>query len=53
MDSRIEMLARARHDDLERRAARRRKDRPLATCRRRLLGFIPVGRACAPGDAAA
>ena len=53
MDTRIEMLAHARHDDLERRAARRRLDAVVGRCRRKLLGIFPISRASRPCDAGA
>ena len=52
MDTRTEMLAHARHADLERLAARRRQDGLLSTCRRWVFGIFPVAEACEPCDAA-
>ncbi len=44
----MEMLSHDRHADLERRAARRRQNSLLATCRRTLLGLILIQQARTP-----
>jgi hypothetical protein len=48
MDITMRLVAAARSTGFERSAAERRRDPLLRRCRRRLLGFLPVDRACAP-----
>jgi len=43
-----ELLASAREADLERAASARRLKSLLDTCRRRLLGVLPIGPPCEP-----
>ncbi|MGH2381939.1 MAG: hypothetical protein ACRDG7_12060 [Candidatus Limnocylindria bacterium] len=48
MDLVTELLVSAHEADLQRAAQSRRLQHLIATCRRRLLGFLPIGQACTP-----
>ena len=48
MDMRFKLLAEARDADIERHVATNRTASLAATCRRWLLGVIPVERPCGP-----
>jgi len=48
MDLTTELLASAHEADIQRAARARRLQSLFATCRRRLLGILPIGHACEP-----
>lgn len=48
MDLLTELLVSAHEADIQRAARTRRLQNLVAICRRRLLGFLPIGQRCTP-----
>jgi len=48
MDLVTELLVSAHEQEMRRGANLRRLERLFTACRRRLMGFLPIGEACTP-----